>query len=472
MNNTNNNEETNVTTPIFRADGVNESERYLKKLCEHSFLTLWSYSSLYRNQGHTNKGGDGKEFCDLLVVFENHIIIFSDKYCAFKESGDLEVDWSRWYRAAIKEGAKQVWGAERWIKEYPDRLFVDKLCIQPFPITLPDMASAKFHRIIVAHGASERCKRALGGSGSLVIEIDNVGLTTQTMSKEKPPFTIGHVDVSKGFVHIFDDTTLDIVLNSLDTVSDFVAYLTEKEQCLCSKPYLHIAGEEQLAIYLMSMNGQNKHGFMFPEKIPIIGIGEGIWEKFCRSPKRIAQIERNKLSYGWDALIEEFTGHTLAGTHYRASRSAKDLEFAYRFLARENRTRRFFLMKSFYELFEKWQPNSRSVRVIMPSSPGDPYYIFMLFPHFENISEEEYRNARGNLLEYYCIVVKAKFPDAQYVVGLAVNSDTSHGVSEDLLCIDVREWSEEAQENALNIQKKFNLLNHVQHESRKNSRVS
>ena len=225
MNDTNNNEAVNHNTPIFRAEGVNESERYLKKLCEHSFLTLWSYPSPFRNQGHASKGGDGKELCDLLVVFENHVFIFSDKYIALKNSGDLQLHWSRWYRAAIKEGAKQIWGAERWIKEHPNCLFVDKKCVQSLPITLPDPTDMIFHRILVAHGASKRCKEKFGGSGSLMLNVDNVGSTADNVSDGKVPFTVGHVDIAKGFVHIFDDTTLDIILQTLDTISDFVAYL-------------------------------------------------------------------------------------------------------------------------------------------------------------------------------------------------------------------------------------------------------
>lgn len=58
---------------VPRADGVTESERYLKTLCDRTFLSLWSYPGVYRDQGRPGKG-DGKEVCDLLVVFENHVI--------------------------------------------------------------------------------------------------------------------------------------------------------------------------------------------------------------------------------------------------------------------------------------------------------------------------------------------------------------------------------------------------------------
>jgi hypothetical protein len=36
--------------PIHRRNGVTSAERYLKRLCDHSFLSLWSYAGVYRDQ--------------------------------------------------------------------------------------------------------------------------------------------------------------------------------------------------------------------------------------------------------------------------------------------------------------------------------------------------------------------------------------------------------------------------------------
>jgi hypothetical protein len=33
---------------IYKAEGVTPAERYLQRLCQHSFLSLWSYSGLYK----------------------------------------------------------------------------------------------------------------------------------------------------------------------------------------------------------------------------------------------------------------------------------------------------------------------------------------------------------------------------------------------------------------------------------------
>ena len=123
-------------TPVPRNEGVTEAEQYLQRLCEHSFLKLWSYPGVYRDQG-LGPRTEGKELCDLLVVFGDDIVIFSDKQCAFPETGNLSQDWSRWFRKAVMKSAEQIWGAERWILDHADRLYLDRGCTTPFPLALP-----------------------------------------------------------------------------------------------------------------------------------------------------------------------------------------------------------------------------------------------------------------------------------------------------------------------------------------------
>ncbi len=226
-------------------EGVTKAERYLAKLCKRSFLSLWSYPSVYRDQGRfEGKVGDGKEVCDLLVVFENHIIIFSDKDCKFGTKKSVAVEWARWFKKAILKSAEQVRGAERWIKGAPEKLFLDRKCTFPFPINFPPPDKAIFHRIVVAHDDLRACAKVLGGSGSLIISNKIVG-----DDHLKMPFTIGHIDPARGFVHVFDDTTLDIVMSTLDTITDFVAYLTKKEQFLTGKKFVRAAGKKNCWLF-------------------------------------------------------------------------------------------------------------------------------------------------------------------------------------------------------------------------------
>lgn len=448
------------TVPVHRPEGVNASERYLAKLCDRSFLSLWSYPSLTRDQGRAN-GREGKELCDLLVVFGNHVLIFQDKHCEFKDSGDLKLDWSRWYRNAVEGGAKQIWGAEKWIKEHPDLIFMDRSCTQPFPFVLPEPDTAQYHRIIVAHGAAERCKQELGGSGSLMIMADAVGPVTSGADIENLPFATGQIDPSKGFVHVFDDTTLDVALQTLDTINDFTSYLTKKEAFVSAEWFLSAAGEEELlAAYLTKMNPDGEHDFVFPANTFVV-LDEGGWSKFCKNSRRIAQLKANQISYLWDALIEEFNRHNLAGTQHFVSHSLKETEVALRFLAGENRTSRRLLSEELHEIFQRTPSDERAVRVTKSPFQDGVYYVFMLFPHFKQGSEEENRLARRTHLMHYCMVVKLKCPDANHIVGVATEAGMLEYSSEDLAYYNASVWSEEEQAAAKSVQKEFNILNTV-----------
>jgi len=451
--------------PIFRASGATLSERYLKQLCDRSFLSLWSYLGIYRDQGQPGKKGDGKEVCDLLVVFQDHIIIFSDKDCDFPNTGDLQIDWSRWFRKAILKSADQIWGAERWIKSFPDRLFLDPSCTQKFPIELPDLQKAHFHRILVAHKASQRCQEELGGSGSLMIFPDISG--SQHLKSDNAdcrPFMVGQIDPAKGFVHIFDDTSLDITLKTLDTITDFVSYLTKKEAFIQSGLLGVAAGEEDLlAFYLMKSNE-----FVVPPESNKVFIDQGHWEVFSQSSQRKRQIQANKISYSWDTLLEKFFHHFYNGTSLKLSDSTlaeklsdstlAEKEKWFRLFARENRTRRRLLADGIYNLIAKTPVSESGTRVVAPSNPGDPYYVFLLLPNADFESYEKYREVRLAMLEAYCRVVKFKFPDATDILGIA--TETGNGVerSEDALYIDGRHWDDNAQEDARKFHEEIGLL--------------
>lgn len=453
----------NKRVPIRRRSGITPAERYLKRLCDQTFLSLWSYSGVFRDQGKSGHG-HGKEICDLLVVFDEHVIIFSDKDCEFPDTGNLELDWQRWYRRAVEKSAKQIWGAERWLKSFPHRVFLDRSCTQAFPIKLPDSKEATYHRIVVAHNVSERCKQELGGSGSLMIVPDIVGREHYSFQDGGAPFSIGQIDPSRGYVHVLDDTSLEVLLNTLDTITDFVRYLTKKEQLIQKGQLIAAAGEDDLlAFYLKDLNEDGEHDFVIPSdgshKIDGMVIDEGFWEDFIHRPERQAQVEANKISYSWDALIETFNRNILANTQYRTSHPDIDSsEKIMRFLAREPRTRRRLLAGALLELIRKTPPTQRATRVLLPSEEGDPFYVFLLLPHLSGVPYEEYREVRGAFLEACCMVTKLKFPHAQDIIGIATETGLGKHRSEDALYLDARTWSTEQQAEAKSLQEDLGLL--------------
>jgi len=447
-------------TPVCRSDGITDAERYLKRLCDRSFLSLWSYSGVCRDQSAIG-GSQGKEVCDLLVVFDDHVIIFSDKNCEFPDTGNLELDWRRWFRRAVMKSAKQIWGAERWMKSHPDRLFLDLDCTQHLPISIPDPSATHFHRIVVAHSATERCRAELGGSGSLMIVPGLVGEDhCASFDEGGRPFAVGQLSPAKGYVHIFDDISLGIVLQTLDTVTDFVSYLVRKEEFVCSGKLVAAAGEEDLlGYYLKHLNEHEEHDFVVPPEYDCIIIDEGLWWDFIHSPERRAQLAADQISYRWDALIESFSKHILENTQYYTTHPRiDDSERIIRFLARESRTRRRLLAGSLLELIERTPESYKATRVVLPSRGSDPYYIFLLLPNIHATSYAEYREVRRKLLEAYCLVTKLRFPDALDIVGIATETGLSKSRSEDALYLDARDWGAEIKEEATKLQRDLGLL--------------
>lgn len=63
---------------INKGQGVNQTEKRLIELANSAFIGLWSYPNVYSDEG-LSKNKSGKEVCDLLVVFEDNVILFSDK---------------------------------------------------------------------------------------------------------------------------------------------------------------------------------------------------------------------------------------------------------------------------------------------------------------------------------------------------------------------------------------------------------
>ena len=445
---------------IDKQKGVTAAERYLTRLCTKSFLSLWSYPSIYRDQGQ-KRDGDGKEICDLLVVFGDDIIIFSDKDCRFPDSGRIDIDWARWFKRAVQASADQLWGAERWITKFSDRIFVDRRCSQAFPIPIPDLASARFHRIVVAHDASRRCRELMGGSGSLFIIPEIKGKThvegpvafsaqsgniyeTWAYGFEKDvvyaktvlPFAVGDVDPAKGFVHVFDDVGLELVMSELDTISDFVAYLTKRESYVRSGRLILAAGEDDLlANYLQEIDSKLKRSFHTPENPDItVIIPDGEWEFLKRDPYWIAKKKADMASYFWDSVIERFCKCILDGTS--AAYPFADFriqELAVRAIAGESRYHRRVLANFLKDFLAKGFQHPIDSLIVICTDFHIPCYVFLTvapLPHEEYL---DYRERRRAIAIVRMFESKQKYTDATHVVVLAMESIDGKWGTEDLL---------------------------------------
>jgi hypothetical protein len=442
-----------------KSGGKTLSEQYLGRLCERSFLSLWSYPNLYSEKG--------KELCDLLVISGNDIIIFSDKNCGFPNTGKLMLDWSRWFRKTVSKSVSQLWGAERQIKKFPGNIFLDDLCTKPLQIPIDLSNKTKFHLVAVAHGASQKCVEEKGGIGTLMFhnEIRGIG-------NHKVPFTIGDLDCLQTFVHVLDDTGLDIVMDNLTTISDFTDYLSKRELFCRSSFKTYSPGEEDLlGFYLLNWDNEviGKSEFKISERLSsdlVNQIPSNYWDGLQENPQWIRKLEADQVSFFWDDLINRVSHHAIDGTLLSASSSDPffDCEKILRFLARESRFSRRMLSDGFIEAIKTTSEDKLRIRLVPPSdiskTPG-LFYVFLLYPKKKKYDSDHdrYRLERSEYLYDICLIARLKFPEAKYVIGIGKTAGIDNfNKSEDLFYFDCSIWDEELENHATSRQKDYNVF--------------
>jgi hypothetical protein len=445
-----------LRAPIIRGEGVTNSERHLARLAEKSFLNLWSYPSLFRDQKQSGVG-DGKELCDLLVVFDKTILIFSEKTIAWPQ-GDVRLAWSRWVKRAIRASTDQAKGAERWLAQHPKRIFLDRECTKPFPIDFPSLENREIHRVIIANGAAEESRRHYpGSSGSFVIQPSIQG--DQHWNGEGAPFAIGDVDPQGSFVHVFDEVALDVVMRELDTIIDFTDYLDKRAIFIRSGKLREAHGEENLlGFYAVRINEQGDHDFFSAQEFPSnVKIGRDLYSGLTSDLRYIAKVEENKISYLWDELINGFTKHMLGGTSITPDGSAFDLnqsEAGVRFMAAQNRFQRRCHAIAVADALKTGKQKEIFFRLMVgePGTKGAETAFFILTMKYQKWMEDhggyqQYRLKRSERAQFYARGILERFPYLERVIGIAREPpDQGAGVSEDLLYAKQFDWSDDDRE--------------------------
>ena len=218
-------------------------------------------------------------------------------------------------------------------------------------------------------------------------------------------------------------------------------------------------GEEHLlAAYLSSVDLNEEHNFVVPREQEdpqsnYIYFGETFWPRMLRSPEyRLKKIEDDK-SRVWDSLIEHFIK---LGEYPQGSSS--DFEWGLRAIASEPRLRRRQLADALHGIYKKTPASHRGARMLYSPDFPDRVYIFLLLPSLPSQADAAYREYRKAMLEAYCMVAKLRCPNARLVVGLATEPRESELSSEDLLAIDVSDWSDKEYEHARQIQEDTGIL--------------
>jgi len=423
------------------SQGTTDSERVLARLARKVFLSLWSYSNVYIDEGRSGGKGDGKELTDLLVVFGTDVLLFSDKHCAFQSGVDIKVAWPRWYKRAIEKSARQLAGAEGFLRRFPDRVFVDKSCQTKLPVELPDSSVARYFLIAVTRGGHEAAVRHFGGgsSGSLML---NSMLEEETHYAH--PFEVGFPLKGRRFVHVLDEVTVDALLEELDTVPDFVDYLACKERYFSANGvFMHVAGEEELLAQYMCTMENGRHALpKVPPGTDAVTLLEGDWQFYRSSPQRAAKRKADQGSYMWDALIEYQASFVRAGTAVgfpAALPETIDHERILRALAAEPRLARRQLASHLRFALWKSDPGKKFARMILSGEKPSRAYAFLTFPKPPDVDYQTYREMRSTVLLAYCHGIKLRFPRVNEAIGIASEPSSEKVTSQDFLHVDLTE---------------------------------
>jgi len=371
------------------------TEAFVHAVCRQSFLSLWSYAS---PEGKTH----GREMCDILVVCDPDIIIFSVKEVRPTKHADDAVRAQRWVRAAVDESVDQVYGAERFIQSDKHRHIRQEDGSDALPYPPKDVR--RIHRVAVA----------LGGDGHF-------------------PLSFG--DFGKGFVHVFDERSFSILTSNLDTITDFVDYLRAKEELFSTRTDVRFALEEDiLAVYL--------HGNRSFPPADLMLIEEGSWAEFEKKPEVQEKRAADEISYVWDRLIERI-GRDVAARNMLFENTLSEDESVLRVMARENRFNRRILGQGLVSFFESSTEGRVRSRVV-PSLSGIGY-VFLATPRDED------RGKRNDELEMRCFVVRHRIAPMETVIGIGTEVKTGEpGSSWDihLLHIPNDEFTDEFREKA------------------------
>lgn len=421
---------------IRKQAGFTPTERLLSRLCENTFFGLFSYLNPVRE--------DGKELCDLIAVFDDHVFIFFDRESRKMDNvaKDISVRWNRWKREVIEKQVKALAGAEKYIRTGKP-IFLDPKRETALPVTMP--RNPVVHKFIVAHGASEACKASSGENiyGSLGVSYSKPGIPSLNL-----PF---YVELeNKDPIHVLDSVNVELVLGELDTFFDFTSYVTEKENAIRRYDFLTYCGEEDLlAHYFLNYDPDGKRYRIgeHPLRYQGIVIEEGEWKNFAASQRYRERKEANRNSYFWDWLLQKTYRNALKGTLIGDVDLGKERN-ALNEMAKEPRLMRRTLSGRMLKAIENFSEIANvSMHLTFVSSVyPDKGYVFLQVKRPRGENYQNYREDRKQRLVVACAAARNKFSHLNTVVGIAMDPPkfTELGeITEDFALLDCSCWTEE-----------------------------
>jgi len=361
------------------------AEELLQQLAHQTFLMDWCFPN--------PKLPNGKELCDLLVVFESTVIIWQAKSLKLGKNGELS-------EREVEKNLRQLAGARRQLVDLGA------------PVTLEN---------------SRRTPEQF--DPSIVTEIFLVSV----LLGETPSIQSLATRVKSYHCHVFNREFTEVVLNELDTIDDFCRYLREKERVREHIGSLVLEGGEKelLAHYLF-----NERSLAKLERHNIVYLEEGTWDDLQSRPEYKAKKHADEVSYVWDELIER--AHTGDSCEYE--RIAREL-------ARPSRFDRRCLADAYVEAHRKADAASSANGIFRRVVATDKMTTCFLFTG-DGVSREH----RRVLLENLCFVTRGKVQNHSVVIGIATEMKIRRESCLDYCLLHIPEWGPEQQKEMERLQ--------------------
>lgn len=364
------------------------AEDFVYELAKKSFLTDWCY----RNPVIPN----GKELCDMLVVYDDVAIIWQIK--------DLKVEDGKYKESEFIQNTNQILTAR-------NRLFGLKL---PIELDNPRRGKENFNPN----------------------DIKRIHLISAVLVDDSLFFPL--VEEVKGqIVHTFNREFTEIALTELDTIKDFIGYLEERESLIKSNLKIMLFGGERelLAYYLMndrSFNNLKEHSLAI--------IDEGLWKELHKKQEYIAKKTEDQISYLWDSMIDR--AHEGGGNYEKIARE----------LARPNRFERRYLSKAFAEAQIKAHHEKYSNHLRRLVKAENTTYCFGF------LDEKERRESRQNMIQTLCFVARGTIKENKKVIGIATEMKIKPSCSYDFCFLELPAWTKEEDKQMKEIQEKTGVF--------------
>jgi len=237
-------------------------ENIVQEIANGSYLKYWCFPN------PEDEAGDKKELCDLIILFDDTLILVEVKNYEF------DSDYEKYKKKVVQKASNQLFGAQRKLLESGRSIVVKHPERGAFVIEKEEIQNT--HRIAVSVGSSFQ-------HYEFVNEVEN-----------------------KGLINIWNKDTVQTIFNELDTIPDLIDYLKEREKLFATAKdrFIECSEEDFLAVFLMNER-------RFPESYyenDIIKISTGLkgtWEKYIKSKPAIRKKLAEQKSYFIDEIVEK-----------------------------------------------------------------------------------------------------------------------------------------------------------------------